>query len=73
MADSKLISHQTMAHICDNHGFFVAPAPMYESYKAVFENALENHDHELLIAYKGRFNRGFEVPMTSIREKTIHV
>jgi transposase len=30
-----------MAHIHDNNGFFVAPAPMYESYKKVFENALD--------------------------------
>ena len=64
IADSKLISHETMAYIHDNDGFFVAPAPMYKSYKAVFENALDNHDHELLIAYKDRFNRGFEVPMS---------
>lgn len=64
VADSKLISHKTMAHIQDNQGFFVAPAPMYESYKAVFEAALDNHDSELLIDYKKRFNRGFEVPMS---------
>lgn len=63
VADSKLISHQTMAHIHDNGGFFVAPAPMYKSYKKVFEDALDSHDNEWLIAYKGRFNRGFEVPM----------
>ena len=63
VADSKLISHQSMAHIHDNQGFFVAPAPMYESYRAVFEKAVDEHDQELLIAYKGRFNRGFEVPM----------
>jgi transposase len=69
VADSKLISHHTMAHIHDNEGFFVAPAPMYESYKTVFENALDNHDHQLLIAYKNRFNRGFEVPMTFTYEK----
>ncbi len=63
VADSKLITHQTMAHIHDNDGFFVAPAPMYESYKKVFEDALDNHDRQWLIEYKGRFNRGFEVPM----------
>jgi transposase len=63
VADSKLITHQTMAHIHDNDGFFVAPAPMYESYKKVFEDALDSHDQQWLIAYKGRFNRGFEVPM----------
>ena len=63
VADSKLICHQSMAHIHDNDGFFVAPAPMYESYKKVFEDALDNHDRQWLIAYKQRFNRGFEVPM----------
>jgi transposase len=63
VGDSKLITHQTMAHIHDNDGFFVAPAPMYESYKKVFEAALSSHDRQWLIAYKGRFNRGFEVPM----------
>ena len=63
VADSKLITHQTMAHIHDNDGFFVAPAPMYESYKKVFEDALNSHDRQWLIAYKKRFNRGFEVPM----------
>ena len=69
VADSKLISHQSMAHIHDHEGFFVAPAPMYESYKAVFEHALDEHDQELLIAYKGRFNRGFEAPMSFEYEK----
>jgi transposase len=63
VADSKLITHQSMAHICDNDGFFVAPAPMYKSYKTVFEDALDSHDRQELIAYKERFNRGFEVPM----------
>ena len=63
VADSKLITHQTMAHIHDNDGFFVAPAPMYESYKKVFEAALTSHDRQWLIPYKERFNRGFEVPM----------
>jgi transposase len=53
-----------MAHIHDHEGFFVAPAPMYESYRAVFETAIEAHDQELLIAYKKRLNRGFEVPMS---------
>jgi transposase len=63
VADSKLINHQSMAHIHDKDGFFVAPAPMYESYKKVFEDALDNHDRQWLIEYKGRFNHGFEVPM----------
>jgi transposase len=60
VADSKLITHQSMAHIHDNDGFFVAPAPMYESYKKVFEDALDSHDRQWLIPYKERFNRGFE-------------
>ena len=63
VGDSKLICHQSMAHIHDNDGYFVAPAPMYESYKKVFEDALDSHDRQWLIAYKDRFNRGFEVPM----------
>ena len=63
VGDSKLICHQSMAHIHDNEGFFVAPAPMYESYKKVFEDALDSHDRQWLIPYKERFNRGFEVPM----------
>jgi len=64
VGDSKLICHESMAHIHDNDGFFLAPAPMYESYKAVFEKALADHPSEILIAYKDLFNRGFEVPMT---------
>lgn len=63
VADSKVITHENMAHIDDNDGFFIAPAPMYESYKSVFENALNQHDRERLIPYKECFNRGFEVPM----------
>ena len=63
VADSKLITHPTMAHIHDNDGFFVAPAPMYESYKKVFEDALDKHNRQWLIPYKNKFNRGFEVPM----------
>ncbi len=64
VGDSKLICHESMAHIHDNDGFFLAPAPMYESYKIVFEKAIDDHTSESLIAYKDRFNRGFEVPMT---------
>lgn len=63
LADSKLITYENMAHIADNDGFFIAPAPMYESYKDTFEDALKKHDREILIPYKERFNRGFEVPM----------
>ena len=64
VGDSKIITKDNMAHIHDNQGYFIAPAPMYESYKTVFDTALDNHDHELLIAYKDHFNRGFEVPLT---------
>lgn len=63
IGDCKLITQENMAHIADNDGFFLAPAPMYKAYKTTFEQALEGHEHEDLIAYKGRFNRGFEVPM----------
>lgn len=69
VADSKLVTHQTMAHIIDNDGFFIGPAPMYESYKTVFENALDGHNLELLLPYKERFNRGFEVPVSFCHEK----
>jgi transposase len=68
VADSKLITHENMAHIADNEGFFIAPAPMYESYKNEFEDALNKHDHELLIPYKERLNRGFEVPVEFCHE-----
>jgi transposase len=63
VADSKLITHQSIAHIHDNDGFFVAPAPMYKSYKKVFEDALDTHDRQWLIPYKEKFNRGFEAPL----------
>jgi transposase len=68
VADSKLITHENMAHIDDNDGFFIAPAPMYESYKKTFEDALDKHDRERLIPYKERLNRGFEVPMKFTHE-----
>ena len=64
VADSKLITRENMAHIHDNDGFFIAPAPMYESYKNAFYDALDQHDHEELIPYKNQINRGFEVPLT---------
>ncbi len=63
VADSKIITKDNMAEINDNGGFFVAPAPMYESYKEVLYNAIENHDREHLIRYKNQFNRGFETPI----------
>jgi transposase len=71
VADSKLASHENMANINDNGGFFLAPAPMYESYKTVFHQALDEHDREFLIQYKQRFNRGFEVPTNfQFKDKT---
>ena len=50
------------ANFSKNH--HIGPAPMYESYKDTFENAMDSHDHETLIVYKDQFNRGFEVPLT---------
>jgi transposase len=64
VADSKLISHENMAQVHDNEGFFIAPVPMYESYKTAFYQALDQHDHEVLLFYKNQINRGFEVPLT---------
>jgi len=63
VADSKLASRENMAYINDHEGFFLAPLPMYESYKTAFHEALDHHDQEVLIAHKGRINRGFEVPL----------
>ncbi len=63
VADSKLITKENMAEIHSNDGYFIAPAPMYESYKKVLHNALGNHDKENLIYYKDQFNRGFETPI----------
>jgi transposase len=63
VTDSKIVTKENMAHIADNGGFFLAPVPMYESYKTVFHNALAEHTLEDLILYKKKFNRGFEVPI----------
>ena len=52
-----------MTTIHDHEGFFLAPAPMYASYQAVFEAALTNHSSEHLLPYKDQLNRGFEVPL----------
>jgi transposase len=71
VADSKLTVKENMAHIHDNDGFFLAPAPMYETYKEVFNGALDKHKQEFLIAYKDKLSRGFEVPFTiSHNDKT---
>jgi hypothetical protein len=34
---------------------------MYESYKKVFEDALDNHDRQWLIEYKGRTITGMHL------------
>jgi transposase len=62
VADSKLLTKENMAHIHDNDGFYIAPAPMYESYKSAFHSALDNHLVETLLPYKKQINRAFEVP-----------
>jgi transposase len=62
--DSKVATHGNMAHIDDHDGYFLSPLPMYASYQEALFDALENHDHEVLIPYKDQVNRGFEVPLT---------
>ena len=42
---------------------------MYESYKTVFYDALDQHDHEVLIPYKDQINRGFDIPLTVTHEE----
>jgi len=68
VGDSKVASRENMAHIHDNGGFFICPLPMYAKYDQAFADALENHDREMLIPYKGRINRGFEVPLVIEQE-----
>ena len=63
VGDSKVASRENMAHIHDHGGFFICPLPMYAKYEQAFSETLENHDREVLIPYKGRINRGFEVPL----------
>lgn len=70
VADSKLITHENMAFIDDEDGFFIAPVPMYESYKTAFHQALEDHDQEILLPYKKKINRGFEVPLSIHHEES---
>ena len=64
VADSKLITRDNMAHIIDNDGYFIAPAPMYESCKKAFFAALDDHNQEVLLPYKKQVNRGFEKPFS---------
>lgn len=63
VADSKLITKENMAHIHDNEGFFIAPAPMYDTYKNALYEGLDQHKQEVLIPYKDQINRGFEIPL----------
>ena len=72
VADSKLITKENMTQIHNDDGFFIAPAPMYGSYKKVLNNAIEGHDEETLIRYKDQFNRGFETPVEIVHEKETH-
>ncbi len=72
VTDSKLITKENITKIHNNDGFFIAPAPMYESYKAVLHNAIENHGTETLIRYKEQFNRGFETPIEIDYEDKIY-
>lgn len=73
VGDCKLATHENMVHIHDNEGYFISPAPMYESYKDIFHKAVSDHEKEVLLPYKGRFNRGFEVPLSIDHEdKTYH-
>jgi transposase len=51
VADSKLVTKENMAHIHDNEGFFIAPAPMYETYKSAFHHALDHQSQEALLPY----------------------
>lgn len=62
VADSKLLSKENMAYLHDHDGRFLAPVPMYASYQTIFEEALATHASEVLLPYKHRLNRGFEVP-----------
>jgi len=47
VADSKLATKENMAHIHDNDGYFIAPAPMYETYKSALHNGLDQHTQEI--------------------------
>lgn len=71
VADSKLVTKENMAHIHDNEGFFIAPAPMYETYKSAFHHALDHHSQEALLPYKNQINRAFEAPLEiEVNEKS---
>jgi transposase len=63
VGDSKVASRENMARIHAHGGFFVCPLPMYAKYEQALAEALKDHDREVLLPYKGRINRGFEVPL----------
>ena len=63
VGDSKVASKENMAHIHDHGGSFICPLPMYSNYEKAFTEAVDQHDREELIPYKGQINRGFEVPL----------
>lgn len=69
VTDSKNVCKENMAFIHDNHGFFIAPVPMYEMYKQAFYEALKFHKSETLLPYKNQINRAFEVPFTYTYDK----
>ena len=58
-----------MAHI----RFSIAPSPVYESYKTALHEALDQHDYEILIPYKDKVNRCFEISLTISYEKKDYV
>ncbi len=68
VADSKLLSKENMVFLQTHEGRFLAPVPMYASYKTLFEEALNTHPVETLLPYKQRLNRGFEVPCSITHE-----
>jgi len=68
VADSKLLSKENMVFLQTHDGRFLAPVPMYASYKTLFEEALNSHPVETLLPYKKRLNRGFEVPCAITHE-----
>ena len=57
LATQKLLPKKIWSISMITRGTLSAPAPMYESYKDTFENAMDSHDHETLIAYKDQFKQ----------------
>ena len=48
VGDCKLAAIDNMAHIHDNQGLFLSPAPRYSTYEDALEKALQNHTQETL-------------------------